>query len=375
MAFNFMDMYKSGTDAKEAGFKEIYLDPREVEAAKENFYNINPKEVEQLADSFLMLGQHSPTILGHVNGRYIIASGHKRNLANIKNIEKGHKEYTSVKFLYKEMSETEFKLHLLFGNALNRKLTPWEEAKQTAELKKTLEKAKEEGIKLEGSIKEIIAEILDTNPTKVTELNKIGTELTGTAEEKFKNGELGHTAAYELSKLEPGQQEEVIKEAEEKGATRGKEIIEIMERKKAESRINTECGKSESDQEENVKGQMGIEDFPEVLPENIKVNKHVEIPQNATPVLPEEEKKKEHYIKVSVMDFSDMAAGVKTYLLLKNDRDYKVKEVVQLVEFKEGEPTNREIKAEVIHITQEYTGLKEDYCILGIRVEEIYTAV
>lgn len=46
MAFNFMDMYKSGTDAKEAGFKEIYLDPREVEAAKENFYNIDSKEVE-----------------------------------------------------------------------------------------------------------------------------------------------------------------------------------------------------------------------------------------------------------------------------------------------------------------------------------------
>ena len=78
------------------------------------------------ADSFLAVGQQQPTVLGRVNGEFRIVSGHRRNLANIMNIERGHEEYNKVRYLYKDMSAAMFELSLLIGNAYNRELTAWE---------------------------------------------------------------------------------------------------------------------------------------------------------------------------------------------------------------------------------------------------------
>ena len=42
-------------------------------------------------------------------------SGHRRNLANIMNIERGHEEYNKVRYLYKDMSAAMFELSLLLS--------------------------------------------------------------------------------------------------------------------------------------------------------------------------------------------------------------------------------------------------------------------
>lgn len=85
----------------------IYLSPYEVKAAEENTHQ-KLEGIEELADSFLHVGQEQPTVLARVNGEYRIIDGHRRNEANKLNLERGHKEYEKVLFRSKDMSEAMF---------------------------------------------------------------------------------------------------------------------------------------------------------------------------------------------------------------------------------------------------------------------------
>ena len=67
--------------AQREGYKEIYLSPYEVKAAQENTHQ-KLENIEELADSFLHVGQEQPTVLARVNGEYRIIDGHRRNAAN-----------------------------------------------------------------------------------------------------------------------------------------------------------------------------------------------------------------------------------------------------------------------------------------------------
>ena len=43
--------------------------------------------------------------MARVNGEYRIIDGHRRNAANILNLERGHKEYEKVLYRFMDMSE------------------------------------------------------------------------------------------------------------------------------------------------------------------------------------------------------------------------------------------------------------------------------
>ena len=68
------------------------------------------------------------------------------------------------------------------------------------------------------------------------------------------------------------------------------------------------------------------------------------------------------------MYFDDVASGKKSFELRKNDRGYKEGDVLELMEFKDGRNTGREIKADIIYMLEDYSGLEEGWCILGIKV-------
>ena len=86
---------KAGTAAGTVDkYTEIYLSPYEVKAADENTHQ-NLEGIEELADSFLHVGQEQPTVLARVNGEYRIIDGHRRNEANKLNL---------VSFLFSDAS-------------------------------------------------------------------------------------------------------------------------------------------------------------------------------------------------------------------------------------------------------------------------------
>lgn len=119
-----------------------------------------------------------------------------------------------------------------------------------------------------------------------------------------------------------------------------------------------------SQQEEQVVGQTSIEkDFPEYLPEDLKVEieqtNKVEVPETVMD-------DRRHKLKLAKMFFEDVRLGRKSFELRKNDRDYKIGDILELREMDNGEPTGRVIEKEITYIMEGFAGLKEDYCILAL---------
>lgn len=199
--WSVMELIGMNTEPDKQDFEEIMLSPYEVEATESNFYS--QEHIEELADSIRMVGQQQPTVLGRVDGVYKIISGHRRNLANIHNIETGaFPRDFQAKYLYKDMTSAMLELSLIVGNAFNRKLTPYEETEQAARLKAALIRARDEdGLEITGKLRDVVADILQTSATKVARMDKINSSLVPEAREQYKAGNIGPSAAYETAKL------------------------------------------------------------------------------------------------------------------------------------------------------------------------------
>ena len=77
---------------------------------------------------------------------------------------------------------------------------------------------------------------------------------------------------------------------------------------------------------------------------------------------------KVHEIKLAAMYYEDVKSGKKTFELRKNDRKYREGDKLHMLEFKDGRHTGRTISADIVYMLEDYTGLTEGYCILGIKV-------
>ncbi len=57
-----------------------------------------------------------------------------------------------------------------------------------------------------------------------------------------------------------------------------------------------------------------------------------------------------HKLKITTRHFIDVLAGRKTFEIRKNDRGYKVGDIVKLCEWKNGEYTGKEIIVQIFYI-------------------------
>lgn len=384
---------KAAGEARTENYTEIFLNPYDVKPSESNFYS--QENIEELADSILTVGQQQPTVLAKINGEYRIISGHRRNLANINLIERGYNEYKSVRYLYRDMTEATFELSLLVGNAFNRELTAYEKTEQAARLKNALIRAqKEDGLEIKGRMREMIADLLGESATNVGRMEKIANDLTPQAKEQFKNGNLGITAAYETSKLSEEEQNKIAAKAAE-GEVRAKEIAQkVVENKLGDdyrtphpesitslcysclnySTCNVKTGTCKKCDEYINKAKAEKTDEERYDEEQAALDRQTkrklqEIQkENELDKALQTKAEKIHEVKISSIYFDDVAAGIKNFELRKNDRGYKVGDILKLNEVKSGKETGRFIKAKIEYMFEEHTGLQEGYCILGIKV-------
>ena len=239
---------RTGTES----YQEIWLNPKDVKPSKSNFYS--QERIDELADSFLTVGQQQPTVLARIDGEYRIASGHRRNLANIKNLERGYKEYEKVRYLYKDMTPAMLELSLLMGNACNRELTAWEKTQQAQRLKEALLRAKkEDGLEIKGKLRDIIADMMHESSSNIAKMNSIQKNATAEIQEEFKNGNLGISAAYEASKLPPKEQKVIAEKTAKGNSVQVKEITGKVSEKKADKKKVFESNtSSQADAEQKV---------------------------------------------------------------------------------------------------------------------------
>lgn len=75
-----------------------------------------------------------------------------------------------------------------------------------------------------------------------------------------------------------------------------------------------------------------------------------------------------HQIRLSAQYFEDVCSGKKNFELRKNDRGYKIGDILEMMEYKDGRNTGRMARAEVTYLLEDYTGLEEGYCIMAVKI-------
>lgn len=235
-------------------YREIWLNPYDVKPSESNFYS--QENIEELADSFLTVGQQQPTVLGRINGEFYIVSGHRRNLANIKNLERGHEGYKNVRYLYRDMTPAMLELSLLIGNIYNRELTAWEKTQQAKRLKEALLKAKkEDGLEIKGKMRDVIAELMNESSTGIARMESVQNHAIDEIKEELRNGNLGMCAAYEASRLPKEKQKEIADIITKGGNVQVREASEKIKKKTAGMTGNKGKG-SQNKREKSVREQI-----------------------------------------------------------------------------------------------------------------------
>lgn len=79
-----------------------------------------------------------------------------------------------------------------------------------------------------------------------------------------------------------------------------------------------------------------------------------------------------HKLKIMPEYYRAIERGDKTFEVRKNDRDFRVYDILELKEFFGGEYSGREITAEVTYILDDPEYCKEGYVIMGIKVISVY---
>lgn len=86
--------------------------------------------------------------------------------------------------------------------------------------------------------------------------------------------------------------------------------------------------------------------------------------------LPSEAEKKVHEITLAGSKYNEIASETLTFYLLKNE-GYRGGDTVVMQEYTAGRTTGREIATEITYVWEDWTGLEDDYCIIGFSVQEL----
>ena len=81
----------------------------------------------------------------------------------------------------------------------------------------------------------------------------------------------------------------------------------------------------------------------------------------------------EHKIKIDPKYFDDVAKGIKTFEVRKNDRAYKKKDLLDIFEYdsETGEYTGRNIFLLITYILDDQEYLRDGYVILALEILEV----
>ena len=283
------------------------------------------------------------------------------------------------------------------------------------------------GYKLDsGRLRDVIAKMLQMPATKIAQIESINKHLIPEFAEELKEGRLTFSAAYMISGMNEETQAEMLERYQENGLTykEVKEIKQEQEEKAAAEQIEgqmnidqfaeTEEIEEPEDDAEDAGDEGEWEDaHPESITSlcysckrysdcNVKtgtcqscdqyINKaeaekteeeryseeqdaidretakklREKADEEKMQQLPSQQEKKVHDVKLGTTSFDDVKTGRKTFELRKNDRGYKEGDTIVLHEYKDGTTTGRTITKKIVYMLEDFTGLEDGYCILGL---------
>lgn len=293
-----------------------------------------------------------------------------------------------------------YELRLLAGNGYTQELTAYEKTRLVERTKAALIRAKEEdGLEIQGKMRDLVAAMINESSTNVARMDAINNNATPEIKEQLKEGNLGITAAYEAAKLDEDEQKEIAEKAAAGENVRAKEIAEKVAEKKAgddyetphPESITSLCYSCQKYKDCNVKtgtcqkcdqyinkaeaektDEQRYSEEQDAIDRQTKKKLQERADTEKMEHLPSEGniEHKQHELKIVASYYEDVISGKKSFELRKNDRGYKQGDSLKMLEFKDGKHTARTIDADIIYMLEDYTGLTEGYCILGIRVTD-----
>lgn len=286
------------------------------------------------------------------------------------------------------------------------------------------------GYKLDsGRLRDVIAKMLQMPATKVAQIESINKHLIPEFAEELKEGRLTFSAAYMISGMNEETQAEMLERYQENGLTykEVKEIKQEQEEKAAAEQIESQMTLDDegqlADDDEDIEeaeddaDNQDKEEWEDAHPESITslcyscqrysecnvktgtcqscdqyVNKaeaekteeeryneeqdaidretakklREKADEEKMRQLPSQQEKKVHDVKLGTTFFDDVKTGRKTFELRKNDRGYKEGDIIVMHEYKDGTTTSRTIEKKIVYMLEDFTGLEDGYCILGL---------
>lgn len=414
-----------------ARFRVKDISINKIYSNAKNFYSM--PDIEQLAQDIYAVGLLENLTVVYApseSGDYRLIAGERRWRALKLLVEQGHKEFEFVSCQVKTPAEeNEEIVQLIIANTYRNK-TAKDILEEEQRLKETLQRMKKDGLTLQGykldsgRLRDIIADMLKMPTTKIAQIESINKHLIPEFTEELKEGRLTFSAAYELSGMTEEEQNDLLEKYEESGLT-FKEIKEAKEANRQQTDGEQIPGQIEM-QEENPNETEKTQNEPEEDPDeyedahpesitslcyscaryescNVKTGtcrscdrylnraetqktaeqryneeqekidretaRKLKEQEEAVKTLPSEKEKKVHSVKIGKEFFEDVKNNIKTFELRKNDRNYKVGEILELHEYEAGEETGRTCRKLITYMLKEFTGLQDNYCILGLKDE------
>lgn len=389
-----------------------------------NFYSV--EQIEELAGDILMYGLKQNLELVYApcdKGEYRIVAGERRWEALKYLVSKGYKEFElATSKLTTPQDNDEEQVEIIIANAYRTKTTS-DMIEEETRLKASLERMKAAGKKIKGydlqsgRLRDVISSMLHVSKTKIAQIEAVNNNLIPEWKEELKGERLTFSAAYELSGMTADEQREALGKFTETGELTHKDVKDMKAEKAAgqqvsESDTETEIGmnppevRSGDDYETphpegitsicyscteyetcNVKTgtctscdqyknrtetyktdeQRYSEEQDAIDRETKKKLREMEQEEKMQnlPSDTQETGQKVHQIRLAKSYFDDVANGIKTFELRKNDRGYKKGDILEMMEFADGKNTGRTVRVLVTYILEDYTGIEDGYCIMA----------
>lgn len=275
MAFDIKDFLNPESKKEMADDFVLKKIPAEkLHPSDKNFYEMDPVEIEALKETIELVGVQENLVVKKISagenaGDYEIIAGHKRHRAVTELLAEG-KEVSPLLPCKVESDADGVKneLILIFTNSTQRERSDYCKMQEIQRVRELLEEyAKYNNVP--GRKRDVIAGILNTSKSTIGRLDNIRRNIIPDFLEEYKAGKISTTAANEIAGATPEEQHQLLEKYKETGSIKAKEAAQIKE------------------PEQQLPGQVNIEDYPGIVPES---NKPEEIKTEPQEIKTEENK-------------------------------------------------------------------------------------
>lgn len=267
MAFDIKDFLN--TESKKEMADDFVL--KKIQAEKlhpsdKNFYEMDPVEIEALKETIELVGVQENLVVKKISagenaGDYEIIAGHKRHRAVTELLAEG-KEVSPLLPCKVESDADGVKneLILIFTNSTQRERSDYCKMQEIQRVRELLEEYAKYN-DMPGRKRDVIAGILNTSKSTIGRLDNIRRNIIPDFLEEYKAGKISTTAANEIAGATPEEQHQLLEKYKETGSIKAKEAAQIKE------------------PEQQLPGQVNIENYPGIVPESNKQEENKTEPQ------------------------------------------------------------------------------------------------